>query len=122
MNNKSLMSYFLIPIIMCIIFVSIMFFLAVFSPKNVVLKIYGYDGQEAYAIYRAPKEGNELYTHLEKVAVPGKKFDGYYFKRTETAQQDGSVVYTFDEAYKVPENYIIEEDITLYVKWIKVTE
>lgn len=120
MNNKSLMSYFLIPIIMCVVFVTIMLCLALFSPKNVVLKIYGYDGQEAYAIYRAPKEGNELYTHLETVVVSGKKFDGYYFKRTETKQEDGSIVYTFDEADKVPENYIIEKDITLYVKWVKM--
>lgn len=119
MNKRSLTTYFMIPITICIIFVTIMLSLALFSPKNYVLKIYGFDGQDTVATYRAPQEGKELYSYIERNTRAGYIFDGYYFNRTETIDGEGDKVYTYAEEDKVPENYKIEEDITLFVKWVK---
>ena len=118
MKKKSLMSYFIIPIIMVVVVLAIMLSLALFSPKTYVLKIYSFDGQDSVATYRAPQGGKELYTYVERVARQGYIFDGYYFQRGEQDDGNGNITYTFDEAYKVPEDYKIEENITLYVKWV----
>lgn len=121
-NKKSLTTYFMIPIIMVIVFLTIMLSLALFTPKNYILKIYGYDGQDAVATYRAPQSGKVLYTHLEKTTRAGYSFEGYYFERTEEKDGSGKVTYIYDEEDRVPDDYKICENITLYVKWVKQSE
>lgn len=118
MNKKSLTTYFMIPITICLVFVTIMVCLAVFSPKTYVLKIYSFDGQDAVPTYRAPQGGKELYSYIERQTRPGYIFDGYYFDR-DVKVEGSDVIYLFDENDRVPEDYVIEEDITLYIKWNK---
>lgn len=119
MNKRSLTTYFMIPISICLMFITLMVCLAVFSPKNYVLKIYSFDGNDTVATYRAPQGGKSLYSYIERQTRSGYIFDGYYFERNETKDGEGKTVYSFDAEDKVPEDYIIDGDMTLYVKWVK---
>ena len=119
MNKRSLTTYFMIPITICLVFITIMVCLAVFSPKNYVLKIYSFDGNDAVATYRAPQGGKPLYSYIERHTRAGYIFDGYYFDRSSSLNGEGKIEYSFNEADRVPEDYIINGDETLYVKWVK---
>ena len=119
MNKKSLTTYFMIPITICVVFITIVLCLTLFTPKNYVLKIYSFDGTDAVATYRAPQGGKSLYSYIERNTRSGFVFDGYYFDRSYIVNDEGKVEYIFNEEDKVPEDYIINKDETLYVKWVK---
>lgn len=111
MEDKNLTTYFMIPIVMVVIFLTIMFSLAIFSTPNYVLTIYGYEADIAYETYRAPKKGTEIYSAIERNTVNGYQFEGYYFSYNKETKEFSN---------KVPEDYKIKSHLTIYAKWVKI--
>ena len=115
MEKKNLMTYFLIPIVMVIMFLTIMISLALFTPKNCVVKIYAYTetgdevnmGSTRNYYYRSPKAGMQI-TGLDKVTT-NYVLEGYYFEyNTETKEFSN----------KIPDTYKFKENITIYAKYV----
>ncbi len=115
MEKKNLMTYFLIPIIMVIMFLTIMISIAIFSPKNCVVKIYTFTetGEEVNVgalrnyYYRSPRVGM-LITGLDKVST-NYILEGYYFNYNKE---------TNEFTNKIPDTYKFEENIVIYAKYV----
>lgn len=118
MEKKNLMTYFLIPIIMVIMFLTIMISIAIFSPKNCVVKIFAYTesgekvnmGTTDNYYYRAPSKGM-LITGLDKVST-NYILEGYYFNYNKE---------TNEFTNKIPDTYKFEENIVIYAKYVSST-
>lgn len=111
MEKKNLLYYFLIPIVMVLIFLTICFSVLIFSPKNYVVRIFGYDTRMDIAYYRVPRKGAKLYDVLDLNTNAGYQFDGYYFYYNSTTEEFANAV---------PRDYTVNSNVTIYAKWLEV--
>ena len=115
--SRELLYYFTIAIIIVVTFLSFMICIAIFTPKNVVVEIWYWDNNN-YATYRSAVEGKELYTYIERTTVSDYVFDGYYFQNKTDEDNDGT--YTFNEEYRVPDDYTFSSNVVIYARWDRV--